>query len=78
MEKENEVHCRKVWAVVSVARQVEGEFVCVKPEKAFLQASKADEYANALAKKYAESITTPVGVIQCICERGIIELDIEE
>jgi len=68
----------KVFAVVSVARQVDGEYVAVKPEKAFVQASKADEYAKGLSKKYAESVTTPVGVIQCICERGVIELDVEE
>jgi len=68
----------KVFAVVSVARQVDGEYVAVKPEKAFFKASKADEYSKSLSKKYAESVTTPVGVIQCICERGVIELDVEE
>lgn len=68
----------KVFAVVSVARQVDGEYIAVKPEKAFLQASKADEYSKGLSKKYAESVATPVGVIQCVCERGVIELDVEE
>lgn len=68
----------KVFAIISVARQVDGEFVIVKAEKAFKQASKADEYAKGLAKRYAESIPTPSGSIACICERGVFELDVDE
>jgi len=68
----------KVFAVLSVARQVEGEYVVVKIEKAFLQASKADEYAKSLARAYTESIPTATGPIQCVCERGVFEVDVEE
>ena len=63
---------------MSVARQVDGEYVVVKAEKAFLQASKADEYSKGLAKRYTESIATPSGPMVCICERGVFELDVEE
>lgn len=68
----------KVFAVISVARQCDGEYVVVKTEKAFLQASKADEYAKGLSKRYAESISTPSGPIACICERGVFEIDVDE
>lgn len=68
----------KVFAVISVARQVEGEYVVVKVEKAYLQASKADEYAKSLSRAYTESIPTATGPIQCVCERGVFEMDVEE
>jgi hypothetical protein len=68
----------KVFAIISIARQVDGEYVVVKAEKAFKQASKADEYAKSLAKRYTESIPTPSGPMACICERGVFELDVDE
>ncbi len=69
---------KKLFAVISVARQVEGEYCVVKVEKAFTKASKADEYAKNLARNYTESIQTASGPIQCVCERGVFEMDIEE
>ena len=68
----------KVFAVMSVARQVDGEYCVIKAEKAFLQASKADEYSKSLAKRYTESIATPSGPIACVCERGVFELEVDE
>lgn len=68
----------KIFAIISVARQCDGEFVIIKAEKAFKNASKADEYASGLAKRYAEAISTPSGLISCICERGVFELELEE
>lgn len=68
----------KIFAVISVARQVDGEYVIVKTEKAFTKASQADEYVKGLAKNYTETIQTPTASIQCVCERGVFELDVEE
>lgn len=68
----------KIFCVISVARQVDGEMCVVKTEKAFKSASKADDYSKSLAKRYAESITTPYGPMPFICERGVFEIDIEE
>ena len=68
----------KVFAIISVARQVDGEYVVVKAEKAFKKASKADEVAKSLAKKYTESIPTPSGPIACVCERGVFEMEVDE
>ena len=53
-------------------------FARVPPEKAFLNASKAEECFKNLAKNYAETIQTPTANIQCICERGIFEIDVED
>lgn len=68
----------KVFAVISVARQVDGEYVVVKVEKAFKKASKADDYAKGVAKRYTESIPTPGGPMACVCERGVFEIDVDE
>jgi hypothetical protein len=68
----------KIFAVISVARQVDGEWVCVKTEKAFKSSTSAEKYANNLARNYAEKITTASGVMNCICERGVFEIDVDE
>ena len=67
----------KIFAIISVARQVQGEYVVVKVEKAFMQAGKADEYAKGLSRRYAESINTPEGPMPCVCERGVFEIDVD-
>jgi hypothetical protein len=68
----------KVFAVISVARQVDGEYVVVKVDKAFVRASKADEYAKSLSRNFTETIQTPQGPIPCVCERGVFEVDVDE
>jgi len=68
----------KIFCVISVARQVDGEWVCVKTEKAFKSSTSAEKYANNLARNYAEKITTASGVMNCICERGVFEIDVDE
>lgn len=69
---------KKIFCVISVARQVDGEMCVVKVEKSYRSASKADEYSKSLAKKYTESINTPYGPIPFICERGVFEVDVED
>ena len=68
----------KLFAVISVARQVEGEYIVIKPEKVYRDASKAEKYVNQLAKNYAETIQTPTGIVQCLCTRGVFELEVED
>ena len=68
----------KIFCIISVARQVDGEMCVVKTEQAFKTASEADAFAQTLAKKYAESINTPHGPIACICERGVFEIDVQD
>jgi hypothetical protein len=69
----------KIFAVISVARQVDGEYCLVKVDKAFKSSSLAENFVKDLSKKYAETVVTPNGIsIECVCERGIFEIDVEE
>lgn len=68
----------KLFAVISIARQVDGEYCVVKVEKAFTRSESADAFSKNLSKKYAEIIQTPSGPIDCVCERGVFEIDVVE
>lgn len=68
----------KIFFVVTVARQVEGEMVSIRFEKAFTSAAKADEYAKTLSKTYTENVPTPYGNVEFVAERGIHEILLEE
>jgi len=68
----------KIFAVISIARQVNGEYCVVKVENAFKTREKASDFANSLAKRYAETIQTPSGPMECVCERGVFEMDVED
>lgn len=68
----------KIYLIISIARQVDGEYCMVKTEKAFRDQSKANNFVESLSKRYAESIETPNGLIECVCERGVFEVDIED
>lgn len=62
-----------------MARQVDGEYIVVKVEKAFTDQTKAASLANQLATRYSEEIPMSNGTaISCICERGIFEIEIED
>lgn len=69
-----------------VARQVEGEYIFVRGEKAFTSAEQATAYLQQVKGKYADSngkpkmigISTPNGTANCICEIGAFELTLEE
>jgi hypothetical protein len=76
----------KVFAVITVARQIEGEYVFIKTEKAFATAAKADAYMRELKTQYTTpegksnpvSVTTQFGQAICMCEVGAFEMTIEE
>ena len=75
----------KVFAVIVVARQVDGEYVFIRTEKAFKQASKADNLLQKLKASFLEDgkpkqikLTTPQGEAICFCEVGAFELEVED
>ena len=76
----------KVFAVITVARQVEGEYVFIKTEKAFRSAKKADDLLKRLKLQYTTAdgkfnpqiIETAQGKATCQCEVGAFEIDLEE
>ena len=75
----------KIFAVITVARQVDGEYIFIKTEKGFASGEKADQYLNSLKNQYAtpdgkwkpQLIQTASGEATCQCEVGIFELEVE-
>lgn len=76
----------KVYAVITVARQVEGEYVFIKTEKAFKSAQEADGLLKTLKSQYVtddgkwkpQMISTVQGDAMCQCEVGVFELELAE
>jgi|TARA_Y100000034_G_C6773403_1_gene345145 hypothetical protein len=74
----------KVFAVITVARQISGEYVFIRTEKAFEKASKADKLLKKLKSQYSNEdgtikpirIDTPQGTAECMCEVGAFELEV--
>jgi hypothetical protein len=62
----------KVYAIVNVGRQVQGEAVAVKIEKGYLNKDTAWAEASQLASQQTEIINN----VQFLCERGVYEIDI--
>lgn len=77
---------QKLFAVVTVARQVEGEYVFIKTEKAFKSAQKADAFLKGLKLQYStpdgkwkpQQVSTPQGDAVCMCEAGVFEIEVDE
>ena len=64
----------KIFAIITVARQVDGDYVFVRPEKAFKESSSAEVFVKTLASQRAETISG----VECLCERGVFEIEVEE
>lgn len=75
----------KTFVVMTVARQIEGEYILVKPEQGFVQASKADELMKKLKSQYVTpegkqipiTLTTNHGPVNCHCEIGAFEIEVD-
>lgn len=75
----------KIFAVITVARQVEGEYVFIRTEKAFKSAQKADALLKVLKNQYAtpdgkwrpQQVSTPQGDAVCMCEVGVFEIEVD-
>lgn len=78
----------KVFAVFSVARQINGDVIFIRPEKAFKKASKADKYYSELHSQLSEedgsykpvTINSESGPISCMIElsKFVIEVEADE
>jgi glyoxylate utilization-related uncharacterized protein len=77
---------KKLYAVITVARQVEGEYVFIKTEKAFSSAQKADALLKSLKTQYVaedgkwkpQVISTGQGDATCQCEVGVFEIELDD
>jgi glyoxylate utilization-related uncharacterized protein len=75
----------KIYAVITVARQVEGEYIFIKTEKAFKNAQKADALLKTLKAQYVtedgkwkpQVVSTGQGDATCQCEVGIFEIEMD-
>jgi len=85
-DKNEGIHHQKIFCVITVARQIAGEYVAIKTEKAFSQASQADALLKELKATYVTpegkirpiKVSTPQGDLECFCEVGAFELEIVE
>lgn len=68
----------KVFFVVTVARQVEGDIISVTFEKCFADQEKAEAYYKNLRQEPIRSVQTEDGPIQFACERRIHEIELEQ
>ena len=74
------------FAVITVARQIDGEYVFVKTDKAYKSAKKADKALSKLKAEYIDEenrpipqeISTPQGKAICHLEVGAFEIIIDE
>ena len=82
------IHHKRIFVVLTVARQIEGEWQCIRSEKAFVDADKAEEYAKSLNSKYvvpntrptqkmAIKVTTEHGEIACQCLASVYEIELD-
>ena len=75
-----------IYAVITVARQIDGEYVFIKTEQAFKSAEKADLLLKSLKNQFVDKegkwkpqvISTSNGEAKCQCEVGVFELEIDE
>lgn len=75
----------KIYAVITVARQVEGEYVFIKTDKAFKSAQKADAFLRTLKNQFVtedgkwkpQVLSTGQGDVTCQCEVGVFELEVD-
>lgn len=83
---DNERLKMKIYAVITVARQIEGEYVFIKTEKAFKSAQQADGLLKSLKSQYVtddgkwkpQIVSTSQGDATCQCEVGVFEMEVEE
>jgi hypothetical protein len=77
----------KIFAVMNIARQVEGELVLVTSVQAFKNAGAADQLVQKLNKenfqtpegKYKlKKIETDQGPVDCFCTAGAFEIELED
>jgi hypothetical protein len=75
-----------IYAVITVARQIDGEYVFIKTENAFTSAEKADGLLKKLKNNYVteegkwkpQLISTSNGEATCQCEVGVFEIQLED
>ena len=68
----------KAFLAITVARQIEGDMIFIKVEKAHTKASTIDAYVKEHSTQFVETMATEFGPIECQCTRSSMEFDVEE
>lgn len=75
----------KINVVTSIARQIDGEYVFIKVEKAFVKTDKADLFMNSMkdsllnnGKNKSVTLTVDNQQIECLIEIGLFEVELED
>lgn len=76
----------KIFAVITCARQIDGEYVFIRTEKGFKSAAPADALLQKLKKESTGpdgkaipvKISTPNGDAECFREVGAFEIEVED
>lgn len=71
---------------MTIARQVDGEYVFVRSEKAFRSAGKADKLIQKLKDEFTDKdgkskpikLITEQGEAVCVCEVGAFEVEVQD
>jgi hypothetical protein len=67
----------KAFIAITVARQIEGDMIFIKVEKAHKKATEIDKFVEEHAKQFVETMSTEFGPVECQCTRSSMEIDIE-
>lgn len=69
---------KKAWVVSSLARMVDGEYCFAFIEYSAFSKEKAEQFLINNKMPAVRGIPTPNGEVQCLVERAVIEINIEE
>ena len=75
-----------MFVVITVARQIMGEYIAIRTEKGFKDEEKAKAYLAEMKKKVVTpdgepkvvKVSTPQGDLECMCEVGVFHVETEE
>lgn len=75
---------KRLFCVITVARQIDGEFVFVKTEKAFNDQDKAEIFSKTLHNQFYKGgkpttvmLKTDHGDVGCYCDVGVFDVEVE-
>lgn len=76
----------KAFLVISVGRQIGGDFVLIRTEKAFSSSKKAEDFCLQKKQEFVTKDGKPKSFllstgntnVECMCEAGMFEIEIEE
>lgn len=66
----------KIFLAVTTARQIEGDMIWVRVDKAHIRASEIDQFVKGSANSITD-FTTEFGPVKCLCTSGVMEVELE-